>query len=192
MSESLSVEELFEGVNEYLVDNNCSEKITFSENIIVEVADDSDWHRTRKGYMIYEDTNLCMFGEKKYLIALALSTEGYPANKYSCDLTAVELSEDDTSKELEEELKESTYFKNSLILAVENGGLGAVRNKYGDRIISFLENKSNDLIAQEPEYNKKYITMTTLGPLCTERTKYKKEAVNEVGRELEKILQDSS
>ncbi len=83
-----------------------------------EIADDSDYHRTKKGYMVYEDLILLKSQKKHIVLALGEAYGAYPADPYDRDITAVFLQPEDLEaweKKASGLLKKSTYFHNSLI-----------------------------------------------------------------------------
>ncbi|MFA5303154.1 MAG: hypothetical protein WC393_01295 [Candidatus Nanoarchaeia archaeon] len=192
-NKGITVNELFQGIYNSLIKKNKHEKINFSEKVYAEIADDSDWHRTRTGEMIYENASLCTFNNQQYLIALGLKTAGYPADKYSCDLTAIKISNKNIAEEgLMSILEQSTYFKNSLMHGLNDGNIGLVKNNYGEKLFNIIKEKTDEIIAQEPEYNPNYIDLSTLGAVCTKSIKYKKEAINLITDSIEKILKEEN
>jgi len=191
VNEGITVHELFEGIYNSLLKRNEHEKVKFSKKVYAEIADDSDWHRSRTGEMLYEHASLCKFNGTQYLIALGLKTAGYPADKYSCDLTAIKIPDNNNSEEgLISLLEHSTYFKNSLMHGLNDGNIGLVKNKYGKKIFDAIKEKKDEIIAQEPEYDNNYINLSTLGSVCTQQIKYKKETVDLMTESIEKILKD--
>ncbi len=47
----LNVEELLRGTYEKLGERNLARNIGCPDKVFTEIADDSDWHRTRRGFM---------------------------------------------------------------------------------------------------------------------------------------------
>jgi hypothetical protein len=187
----ISVTELFESVYNSLIKKNKSKKIDLTKKIYVEVAEDSDWHRHRTGEMIYENASLCEFNNKQYLIALGLETVGYPADNFTCDLTAIEILEEGISETgLVRILERSSYFRKSVMHGLRNGNISLVKNNYGKKLFNLIKEKKDDMIAQKPEYNEEYIDLSNFGPVCIKTIKYKKETIKLMTSSIENILKE--
>ena len=91
------------------------------------IGDDSDDHRTRTGYMCYDE--VCLIDSNGiWAIGNGKSWGRYPAKPYDSDLLALPLeTKEKTTAQLQEELRESipksTYFANSLFYGKDDGTL---------------------------------------------------------------------
>lgn len=72
MVEGLSVYQVLEGVYNFLKDLGGKE-ITLPFQVRVEIANDSDWHRTRVGYMIYEKVLMLRVDGREWAVVLGKS-----------------------------------------------------------------------------------------------------------------------
>ena len=91
-------------------------RITFPSPIFVEVAK----YEKIRGFMNYNNAYKIILNDKTWILARGESS-GYPADMYVGDFIA--LKEDEGENNLIEQLKNSTYFKNSLFFAENDGEL---------------------------------------------------------------------
>ena len=90
----MDVYTLFKEVYEKLYDKYGIKKIQFEEPVCVVIAVDSDYHRTRRGYMGYEEVSLIGSEEKKWIVGVGIKCGSYPGSRYLCDIIALEYEED--------------------------------------------------------------------------------------------------
>jgi len=123
------------------------------------ISNDSDAHRTRRGFMEYRNLFICEFEKNIWAIGLGQSRGSYPARPYCNDIIALK-----TPKEPKEEITnyfinqiypESNHFKNSLVHSAStelthDGSLRLVGawkisrdewNPFGEKILSLVEGK---------------------------------------------------
>jgi len=198
----LSVRELLKDTYELLAERNQHQEIVLEKPALAEIANDSDWHRRRIGYMKYERVNLFQFNSKDWGVGRGESYGSYPAEPYDSDILALKISvEDKTEEELKEDLGQdirgSKYFKNSLVFGMADGSLGSgstfswFKNPFEEKMAELLKPKFLDFMAQKPEYDKRYISLSTLGPVNTKSMLYKPEFVDFLTETIETVLKDS-
>ncbi len=193
-TQGLSVRELFAQVFDMLKENLSGEVIKLPYRAFAEIANDSDWHRTRVGGMCYESTVLVRMNGKRWALAFGTAT-GYPADPYNCDIIAVEVSQYGDGIDgatLSCELEKSTYFKNTLIFAKADGTLFAPKNGFERRMFKALEKVDlSGFLARAPEIDPEHMTMD-LRPVVTAVARYKKEFVSFLSKLLQEVLMSAS
>lgn len=193
---SLTVRELLKNTYESLERRNPHQEIALPEPALSLIADDSDWHRTRRGYMKYEKTNLFQFNGKKWAISRGESYGSYPARPYDSDFLALELSTEGKSseqiqKELIEGIGDSSYFRNSLICGMADGNLILNSSgKFGKKMLELLKPKLPDFVTQKPEYDTSVILASTLQHPTIKEMLYKPTFVGFLTETIETILKE--
>jgi len=122
---TLNAHELLQNAYLRLCIIHASREVVFQHRAFAEIADDSDWHRTRKGYMGYDKADLLRLDGKVWVIARGEACGSYPAAPYDSEILALrfELKREDgkrktkaqTRNELSDAVAGSTYFRNSLV-----------------------------------------------------------------------------
>ena len=176
------LEKVYHGLKEELP----CEEIIFPERVFVEIANDSDWHRHKTGYMGYDSVLLFIKTEEKGLvIGCGEACGNYPADPYSRDILLLKIPLIEESPEQLSEIKRcmeiSDYFKNSIIIAIANG--------------RFLIKKENKLplpdvskfIAQEAEINPDVFNLD-LSSVYKKSVSYKQELVDVIVNAIKKII----
>lgn len=193
-SEALSVRDLLKQTYLLLNERHNPEKIVFSKKVLAEIANDSDYHRQRIGYMGYEFAGLFEINGKKWAIARGEACGGYPADPYDSDIMALKFELESSSDEekmnnLTKAIKESEYFKNSLIYGTADGNINVSgRGSFGTKIVDLLRPKIKEFIVQKAEYDSQYISVSTLSPVCKKSIKYKHEFANFLADSIETVL----
>jgi len=135
----LSVVELFKETYSRLGKRHSALEVNFPHMFSTEIADDSDWHRTRKGIMLYSAANLFSLNGKGWALAVGDRTSGYPAEGYDGDILALEFSLDGKSPEnilgeLKQGINCSSYFINTLVYGANGGRLAVTeKNRFGKK-----------------------------------------------------------
>jgi len=194
----LSVRALLEQTVNHLEAEYKYKKVGFENPVRVEIADDSDWHRTKTGYMTYEKLNLFSFnGNAKYwAIGLGTTNGGYPAADYDSDIIALLFNPKSKRiiqirKELTDILHHSTYFSNSLICGEYDGNLSAVKKcSLGQKVVEKLKPEIEKFIAKEPKYDSEYIRMDNLAPMNTQNMMYKPKFVEFLSQTIIDVLKE--
>lgn len=90
------------------------------------IADDSDWHRTRRGWMTYAHLHEASVGSRTYVLGLGEAEGDYPADPYRSDiliLTYEERPEDLVERACRDVRGEAALFERSFLIAMSDGKL---------------------------------------------------------------------
>ncbi len=178
--QGLSARQLLEEVYNSLKDKLDGREIKLPSKAMAEIADDSDWHRTRIGYTGYETAMLLKADGKEWAVAFGIKCGSYPADPYNCDITAVPVStngkpNEEIAKEIHKALEGGSYFRNSLIYAMADGQLAISKNgRFGQKVLELLKPKVQEFIAQNLGIDSRYFTMD-LRPVVKSAVQYKPE-----------------
>ena len=189
--QGLSARKLLEGVYNALKKDG--RKIKLPSKATAEIANDSDWHRTRIGYTGYESATLLKIGDKEWAIAFGAKCGSYPADPYNCDIAAVQLSGDskpdeEVASEIHDALERNIYFRHSLIYAMADGQLALNKDgHFSKKVLEFLRPKVQEFIAQELETDSRYFTMD-LRPVVKSAIQYKPKFVDFLCDTLREVL----
>lgn len=188
----ISVRDLLKNTYEKIGQRNSSSEIIFQNKVLTEIADDSDYHRKKIGYMGYENARTFEFNGKYWAIARGEKCGDYPGDIYDSEILALELKSENTEKEeLERIIDKSTYFTNSLIFAKRDGHLCLSKeNKFGIRMQDVLQPRLREFIAQLPEYDENLFSARTLSPICTKSLMYKPELVDFLADSIRQVLEN--
>jgi hypothetical protein len=162
--------------------------------IFNEVADDSDWHRTRTGNMLYEEECIFCIEDKTWLIAFSDKPTGYPANGYSCDLIAIPLeiqgmSEAEVAKEVKEKIEgPAQYFRYSLVTGLSDGNFALSEasryfSKMSKKVVAAV--KTHRVSKTEYERNLYHLDLRRV---ASSTARYKPEIVDELVTAIEEVL----
>lgn len=174
--QGLLARELLEGT--YKVLKKDGREIKLPSKATAEIANDSDWHRTRIGYTGYESATFLKAGDKEWAVAFGTKCGSYPADPYNCNIAAIQLSSDGKSDEevaveAYDALQGNRYFYYSLIYAMADGQLVVNGDGYfGQKMLELLRSKIQEFIAQELKTDSQYLTMD-LRPLVKSAVQYK-------------------
>ena len=187
----LYAKELLEGVYNAL--KNGGKEVTLPSKVTVEIANDSDHHRTRIGYIGYESATLLKIGRRKLVVALGTVCGDYPADRYDCDIVAMRLSgkgktDEQITAEARDALAKNYYLTHSLIIAMADGRLGLGKNKRtGRKMLRILGPTIQDFIAQELQTDPTVLT-GSLRPVVISPVLYKAEFVEFLHKTLRQVL----
>lgn len=176
----LSARELLE--NTYNALKNSGKEIKLPSKAMAEIANDSDYHRTRIGYIGYESATILKVGEKEWAVAFGIKCGSYPADPYNCDIAVVQFfgngkSDEEVVTEIYGALRGNSYFRNSLIYAMADGQLAVNKNgQFNQKILELLKPKVQEFIAQDLEIDPNYFTMD-LRQVVKSSVQYKSEFV---------------
>jgi hypothetical protein len=88
IEQGISVTELIDQTYNKLVEKYSTDQITFETPIHTEIADDSDGHRTRKGYMEYTKIDILTIDGNTWFVGKGEPAGAYPCQGYTNDIFA--------------------------------------------------------------------------------------------------------
>lgn len=171
-----------------------AEEIAFKQKVLAEIADDSDWHRSRTGYMGYESAALLRFSNKVWLIGRGEACGGYPADPFNSDILALELIVERKNPEqindaARNAIQESTYFRNTLVYGMCDGNLCInPKGAFKEWLLDIVGPEAGSFVAQMPKYNRELILASTLSPVCEKPLLYKPEFAVFLADSIEAVL----
>ena len=178
--EELFVIELFQLCVEKLFEKFGKNRFNLDEPFSVEIANDSDHHRTRIGTMNYQDLVVISIENRNWIISQGLKSGAYPGEEFTGDIIAVELfSETENNDEIAQYFCKHAgcYFRNSLVIGASFGDLGSNESGYfGTKVQDFCYSIDRDIIANESKINPNYISLNLI-PIFDRKTTYKPKAV---------------
>lgn len=190
----LYVRDLLKNAYKTLSQQHKNQEIIFPNRALTEIADDSDGHRTRTGYMGYEGARAFQFNGKIWVVARGEKCGSYPAEPYDSDVMALEFPlkgriTKATKEELVKKIGESSYFTNSLIYGMVDGNLAVnKKGRFGKQMLEQLRPRIQEFIAQEPEYDRSVILASTLHYPTTKNMLYKPEFADFLAESFEAVL----
>lgn len=189
MIKDLSVREVIKATYNKLVKEHQAKKIHFPQGIMVEIANDSDWHRTRVGYMKYSEIGVLDIGDKKWLFGMGEKAGSYPGEIYDCDLIGKRVESDLSKKRIEDKIMIGEYFRNTLILGMASGQLGVSgKDKFGGRMVKCLERDiKQEHFSQQVEFDNSHFTMD-LRPVCTRVARYSPKVVDVIANAINDVF----
>ena len=163
------------------------------EPLKTEIANDSDWHRTRVGYMFYPEMAVVGLNGDRFTIGRGEKGGHYPGDIYVGDIIALKVMGEEEGalrKEIEGKIREASYFSSSLIIGMEDGNLGlSQRSVYGEGLKRlFGREEFGTFIMQASERHSEYIRLATLTPAVKRCTTHKPEFAKFLANALEEIL----
>ncbi|MGV8151990.1 MAG: hypothetical protein ACP5OG_02835 [Candidatus Nanoarchaeia archaeon] len=187
---ALNVSEVLQGVYNRLGERNNFKEVILPQKVLSEIADDSDYHRTKTGYMAYEKVRFFDFNNKSWLIGNGKAYGDYPKDPYNSDILALEMKYSKSPKKVFEAFLENvgTYFRNSLLHARSDGTLVTISNRFSDKITSNLSPEIDSFIAEESKYNNKIIDPATFRSVNTRQMTYKPSVIDFLAENIENIL----
>jgi hypothetical protein len=184
--QGLTGRELLEKTYSALVEQAGIKTIKLKTILLQEIADDSDWHRTRKGYMRYESLDLIKLDRAWWCIGNGKKSGSYPAERYDSDIIAVKINKTNTPYVIER-VASSRYFENSPVYAMADGNL-CIGKGFKDDMLERLRPKIEQYIAQNPEYDSQYLLLSTLQHPVTKHMLYKPEFAGFIAKTIEDVL----
>ncbi|HEU0051386.1 MAG TPA: hypothetical protein VFQ60_05025 [Patescibacteria group bacterium] len=168
--------------------------VKLSRKAYSEIANDSDWHRTRVGYFGYEEVILLKGADKEWALALGHACGAYPADPFSADLSAVPMETNGKDEDLEEAVSHALsigYFYNSLIFALASGELVVKPDhcsRFKDTILRNSRFSFQDFVAQELVMDPTVMT-GDLRPFVTKPRLYKPQSAQTLFEVLKRTLE---
>lgn len=193
----ISAGELLENAFRILSEKNSYRRISFPEKVSVIIAEDSDVHRIRQGYMGYKSATLFEINEKLWAMSVGKAWGDYPAAPYDSDILAIEISspeakiEKDLVKEIQKRIHFDEYFQHSLIIARKNGQITVAENpenRFRKKILESLRPVTSKFIAQKLEVDEGSISAIELQPMVISMVRYKPEFAEVMANRIFEIL----
>jgi len=168
------------GIVELLVDtdNGLREKSKmigkFGEIALTEIANDSDWHRSRKGFMGYEEYNILELKNGLWVVSRGYKCGSYPGDEFIGDIIAIRLMEKNAdATEIGYMIRQGSYFQNTVIVGMAGGQIGTNGNVHGKILERMLPRQLNENILADAVVEQGYIDLN-LNPIYKSRVQYKK------------------
>jgi hypothetical protein len=158
-----------------------STRIKLPNPVSVEVANDSDGHRSRVGTMSYNEVSLLKFDQRLWAISIGVKSGAYPGeNTYASDIVAIPLafdnynSDDGLIKEFSDQIGE--YFRNSLLIGTVSGYIATADNSIFTHSVPRLISNIDDLFEGKAQQNTKCVNLDGT-PIYDSFTTYKPSAI---------------
>lgn len=166
------------------------------------IADDSDYHRTRQGFMRYDSVILVRLENKIWVMSKGRAWGAYPADPYDNDILVGGLGDslkNESNQEIAEKVMEHisshwmSGFTNSIIAARNSGHLFTGR-KWQKFMTELVDPNISDFVKKGLETHKGYITLEVGGivPAVKSSIKYKKEFADFLAETIIEILSNSN
>ncbi len=155
-----------------------------------EISNDSDWHRTRVGYSVYESFLVI---NKKWLVSIGKKSKSYTTEVFDrdlfvqmCDESELMIDSDALKEYANMSIRRASYFKRSFLVSTADGNLHVSPNfTYLDRVRD-LVNKS---IYLKPVYNNEVILLSSLAPPVVKKASYIDDLSSKLFEIFKEILQ---
>lgn len=160
---------------ELLRQANVEVKFPDDEKVKTLIADDSDGHRTRRGYSVHESF---MIINEKWLASLGNKSRSYTTDLYDKDLFLLSIQQDEISSfsggivsYARYNIENAEYFRHSVLLSVSDGRLYVapwLDLNFRDRIAkSIMQHR-----LKAAEYREDVIMLSSLSYLNTKKAQY--------------------
>ena len=151
-------------------------------NIII--ADDSDWHRTKRGYFTYDSVTPVTHNERRWLMTKSVKTGAYPGDFLKGDLAFIPLP--GTVEEGITTFRNVRDLSNTLLVGLESGRLVQVPGEpFSSKFFQKYTEELANMAAQQPIMDQDHISLSTLKPLISQEARYSSSAADIL---VEKIL----
>lgn len=182
--DGLTSKEVVEQVFARLKEGRVLREVVFPEGASALIGDDSDWHRTRMGFMRYDSVVFCRFGTHMWVLGLGEACGSYPAEPYYNDILVLKgVPEESTDAQIYQEIQRSTYFGNSFLIGLKDGNLGRMKGKFKERDFP-------SFVAQQKEVDSEYIVLSTLEPVVHRPTLWKEELIDCLVEDIIQVLSE--
>ncbi|MDP3057784.1 MAG: hypothetical protein Q8N37_04720 [bacterium] len=193
----ISAGELLENAFRILSEKNSYRRIGFPEQVSVIIAEDSDIHRARQGYMGYKSATLFEINKKLWAMSVGKAWGDYPADPYDSDILAIEISspeekiDKDLMGEIQKRIHFDEHFQHSLIIARKNGQITVAENpenRFKKKILESLRPVASKFIVQKLEIDKWSVSAIDLQPVVISMVRYKPEFAEVMANRILEIL----
>ena len=170
-----------------------AKEIIFPKLVESEIADDSDYDQTHIGCMGYHTVALLCLDGKPWAMGFGEKCGDYPGGQYTCDLIALESQVMEPSvDELIEQVSQSTYFRNSLLVGLRDGTVRTREQSiFGHKIVENLGD-ATPYVAQFAGYDTSLHVPRIKGPAITKVMLYKPAIVDALADAIEKTLRETA
>lgn len=198
----LSGGEVLRRVYDAMVRSLDAQPQTLPRELFLVIADDSDHHRSRTGYMRYEAGHLARVGDTPWFLAVGESYGDYPARPFHSDLLAVRLSSwtgpEDVRKHYDGPFGAMVRggmspFSDSLLVAMASGALEcpARFGRNAERVRGILSSEEIRAFAiQEVERDARYLAASDLRPVVSAPARFSPDIVEPLAGKLVRLLAD--
>lgn len=179
------ITELYESLKQLGVEISLS-----SDGAKSEISNDSDWHRTKIGYSVYESFLVI---NKKWLVSLGQKSDSYAAEMFDkdlfvqmCDESELMIDEDELKKYAKTSIRRASYFKRSFLVSTADGRLCVSPSyPYLGRVADLVDKS----IYSKPQYNEKAILLSSLSYPITKKAQYLGDLSEKLFEIFKEILQ---
>lgn len=180
---------------------HAEKEIVFPHYVLSLIADDSDYHRTRQGFMRYDSVIVVKLGDNNWVMAKGRAWGDYPADPYDNDILVGGLGDSlkgKSNQKLAEEIMEqigsywNSGFVNSIIAARNSGHLFTGR-RWQEVMADFVAPKISEFVEKGLETHEGYVTLEVGGivPAVKSSIKYKKEFADFLAKTIIEIISNS-
>lgn len=119
IKKELYASEVLERTFEEIIKKQPNRQVVFSELVSTVIADDSDHHRIKRGYMVYKEVRILQFNGKHWAIGMGEAQGDYPARPYGRGIIAVKILPDESigAEEIAEKIQIEGGFSNLLLIS---------------------------------------------------------------------------
>ncbi len=146
----ISTRDLLEKTLAHLAENNGAIEQILPEEVLSEIAYDSNGDRIWVGYMVYKSVVFFEKQKRKWVLSLGLCNGQFPAENYNCDIVAVRVPK---NGQFLEALKGGRYFSNSLVFSTNDGRLAMEEN-----LKKRVQSRINEFIVSYPNIDYDCVT----------------------------------
>ncbi len=140
-----------------------NEEMNFEPPIRVEVADDSDYHRTAKGYFRYNTLYVVTLPHSRWIIGKGTNGGGYPSDGLVSDILARKIPSTSPTdhKTIARLVIQSEYFSHSVVV-VRRGGEFSVAGSEARQAEyhRLFRAEAKEVVAEEGKVNTEVMTMS--------------------------------
>ena len=186
----IDVRKLLENTYSTLVRERKPRDMTFPEEVQV-VAYEDDFDRdTLTGYLVYRSAGLFQLKNGLWTIAHGRSRGRCLTGKVYSNILAQEIED---PEKLAQEIRSSTYFKNSLVLAKSDGEL--IFNKdprFRKTMLEKLVPEVDRFTARKMQQDKKVFSISDGQPVCAAEQTYRPEFAKFLADSIVEVLESKS
>jgi len=171
--------------------------LRFPDEVWTEIADDSDYHRTKRGYMRYRSAKIIRLGAKRWAVARGEKGGSYPADPYDSDIIAIEIDPEAAVnaalvEKVAEAIREGSYFRRSLVVGLADGNVALYQHSlWSGKMLPELRAAADGWLSQDARRDGRYLSLSTLQPIVTSAAKYRPEAARALTDIIVKVLKNS-